>query len=165
MVVTVITFREARRTLRGEAEGDEEDVSVTIMLLFSSCNLLLDIVNVTCFARANLNFGLDVVRREQISIQKTLEEAWDSDSDEGLVNERAGLVDRAGTGSFDVSPPSLDRISSSTLTPRRPHAIVNLNMCSAWTVSENRITVSLSRPQFVASLSVPRPQLDPHNER
>jgi hypothetical protein len=36
-------------------------------MLFPGLNLLLDVVNVTCFARADSAFGLDAIRREGFS--------------------------------------------------------------------------------------------------
>lgn len=67
IVVTVATLRESIDTLTHEPAQD--DVSLTIMLIFSAGNLILDIVNVTCFARAQLNFGMDLMRKENAVIR------------------------------------------------------------------------------------------------
>jgi Co/Zn/Cd efflux system component len=68
IMITAKTFLEAFNTLRenpaaqaGDGEEEEEDVSVQLMLGFSAANLLLDIINVMCFHRANSMYGLDVV--------------------------------------------------------------------------------------------------------
>jgi len=173
--VTIVTFREACQTLRTEgsqdAAGEEEDddVSITIMFMFSAGNLLLDILNVTCFARANMNFGLDIVRREGFSIQESIRETYygdddlrltpsssEDDSDPYVVNESTSLLssgstdispsrqqrrsklDKSASGDVEMATEHYDRISSSAMTPSRPHEIVNLNMCSAWTVRTKR---------------------------
>lgn len=124
--ITIITLREAFATLRGTDGGEEEDVSVVIMMIFSSANLLLDIVNVTCFARAGSLFGLDVVQYENKAIY------------DAIANERTPLT------ASDVTPPETaeqPQPNSGGLFSRIPvhkfhhHLdLVNLNMCSAWTV-------------------------------
>lgn len=62
IVVTMVTLNEATRTLfRKSNDGNDDadaDVSAGYMLLFSGLNLLLDVVNVTCFARAHQAYGL-----------------------------------------------------------------------------------------------------------
>jgi hypothetical protein len=154
VAVTCMTLREASTTLRtmgrNEKPGDEdeESVSLPIMLVFSAANLLLDIVNVSCFARANMNFGLDMVRREQYSINEGLRESsrtdvinnrelgnpTGSDGLPGAATEATALIEAeiATNGMHSRRR----RISSSDLYhPEKPQEIVNLNMCSAWTVS------------------------------
>ena len=119
IVVTIMTLQEACGTLWGDDNEDEEDenVSVTIMLLFSAGNLLLDIVNVTCFAKAQSAFGLDVVQKDQPSVRDSIIESTRliaalGDDDDDEEEEGNGVCERT-TG------------------------LVNLNMCSAWTVSCN----------------------------
>jgi len=65
LIVTVITIQQALATLTGASDDDDDDVSVPIMLLFSAANLLLDIVNVTCFARTHNAFGLTSLHSEE----------------------------------------------------------------------------------------------------
>jgi hypothetical protein len=151
VAVTCMTLREASATLRtmgrneetGE-EDDEESVSLPIMLVFSAANLLLDIVNVSCFARANMNFGLDMVRREQYSINEGLRESsilrldpenpTGNDGMRGAATEATALLEEAEETSYGHRT-RRRRISSSDLyNPDKPQEIVNLNMCSAWTV-------------------------------
>lgn len=150
IAVTVVTMREAVGTLRGGYGGDEEEVSIRIMLFFSSANLLLDVVNVTCFARANMNFGLSVVQRETASISESLRGTWSAklvtDSlpmigplrpeERGSATEETHLVDSSRI--IRETRPLLHleprRLSSSSMVPHGPHDTVNLNMCSAWTV-------------------------------
>lgn len=118
IVVTIITTQEALNTLMGEEDGDaEDDVSVPIMLLFSGANLLLDIVNVTCFARANSTFGLDVVQKENLTISEGIREARLGKEHGDVATENTRLVS-------DREEPSLED------GRRQP---LELNMCSAWT--------------------------------
>jgi hypothetical protein len=63
-VVTVLALKDAFDKLNLPAHGPEDDIDVNLMMLFSGVNLLLDIVNVTCFARAHLAFGISEIRRE-----------------------------------------------------------------------------------------------------
>lgn len=74
--VTIYTLREAITTLWDIQDGtnttDDEDVSVVVMLIFSSANLVLDFVNVTCFVRSHALFGLDMVKQENATITTSL---------------------------------------------------------------------------------------------
>jgi hypothetical protein len=133
---------------RDGGEEEDESVSLPIMLLFSAANLILDILNMTCFARANMNFGLDIVRREQFTINEDLHgssrlnqshQLGEPDTVAGsqrmleVASETTALVET--TELTEAGRVHRRRISSSDLYhPEKPHEIVNLNMCSAWTV-------------------------------
>ena len=124
ILVTVFALKDAFETLRrDETEGLENDVDVNVMMIFSGLNLLLDVVNVLCFARAHQAFGLSDVRRES-----------------GMSNLSIRLSD-SSRASFEMEDLLRDQISF------HPHPLpqlsgdsepsglfVNLNMCSAWTV-------------------------------
>jgi len=92
IAVTVVTLREAFGTLFGKTAEEEEaeNVSAMIMLLFSSANLLLDVVNMTCFARADSTFSLDLVRRGTVSISMGVQEVYRRSSFT-IRNDSAGL--------------------------------------------------------------------------
>lgn len=121
--VTVTTMQEASQSLWGKKRQDDEKVSLSIMLIFSALNLLLDVVNVSCFARANMNFGfgLDIVRKEAGDIKETVRRRLSGDST-GLPTETSSLL---SIGRNDVESAMANGSDS-----------VNLNMCSAWTVSD-----------------------------
>ena len=135
IAVTIGALREAFGTLFSEG-GEDEDVSAGLMLFFSGLNLLLDAVNVTCFARANQAYGL----------QKTY-------SDENQPThfqqhlEAAQLLMECSVGKDAELGNSLTNIKDSdlALTEHTTHDAyleswfgnVNLNMCSAWTVSQH----------------------------
>ena len=61
MFVNIFFTRKAAKTLIHPQELDPSDQpKLKIMLVFSSLNLGMDILNVTCFARAKKLFGFDV---------------------------------------------------------------------------------------------------------
>lgn len=154
--ITMYTLRDAFATLLGQKADDDDDVSVVIMMIFSSSNLLLDIVNVTCFARSSSLFGLqDVVRRHSIANAATCPAAAATcTTNPTMANETTpliklmvqsgGVTDDNNTTATTFLPSSEPcPCSGSTATAevqptqkfRHPHAdLVNLNMCSAWTV-------------------------------
>lgn len=114
IAVTVMTLKEAFSTLFGSSPMDSDgdgDVSVPIMLLFSGANLLLDIVNVSCFAQANSIYGLDITKPS--SRKQTMELSED------VAHECTHLLHSDARVVYDDA----DDVE-----------LVNLNMCSAWTV-------------------------------
>jgi hypothetical protein len=124
IVVTVFALRDSFNTLlQGDDDEPEDVVDVNLMLIFSGANLLLDVVNVTCFARAHQAFGLTEVRlegsltrfsvRDELPNMVELEHLTQSrgEDDEQEESEEVGPFGEKG-GLF-----------------------LNLNMCSAWTVS------------------------------
>lgn len=116
IAVTIMTLKEAFSTLFGSSPTDSDDdgaVSVPIMLLFSGANLLLDIVNVTCFAQANSIYGLDIIK--QSSRKQTMELGCSEDA----AHECSSLLHSDTRVVYDDT----DDVE-----------LVNLNMCSAWTV-------------------------------
>jgi Co/Zn/Cd efflux system component len=106
-------------------------------MLFSGMNLLLDIVNVTCFARAQQAFGLSDIRRESATYS-------------GSVRNGQNLVEMESLLRDGESQQS-NEIADST-----EQMLVNLNMCSAWTVS---ISPVLERnpvlPKYGLTFNVP----------
>lgn len=144
--VTINALQQAYSTLfAGEGE-EEEDVSAGLMLFFSGLNLVLDVVNVTCFARANQAYGL----------QKQTQQTRDNEA-AGLMNastrnhfqqhlEAAQLliVEKDEELEEDDNHNHLSMLQGSdmALTDHTTHdgyleswfGNVNLNMCSAWTV-------------------------------
>jgi hypothetical protein len=138
IMVTVFTLKDALQTMYGSESGPEdEDVDISIMLFFSGLNLLLDVVNVTCFARAGSAFGLDVIRRESAGFSESIRESLRPSSSRSLMersaDESSNLLPLSGSGNLELETPS----TSFASTRDRPNDLVNLNMCSAWTVSQS----------------------------
>lgn len=124
IVVTGYAMKDAFETISQPDDIPEEDVDVNIMFWFSAANLVLDIVNVTCFARAHQAFGLTTVRREIAPTSFSIRDA-------GSQAERTSLV--KSTGSYTDHEEDIEDAESEAGMGEQ--LLVNLNMCSAWTVS------------------------------
>jgi Co/Zn/Cd efflux system component len=145
IVVTIFTLSASLPTIRGDENGEEsEDVDVPIMLFFSGLNLLLDVVNVTCFARAESAFGLDVVRRGSVTISENITQNLrqrlspsPSLVDSTNVDESSSLLPLVGDKNLELEAigDGPTKTTSVAISRDQPHDLVNLNMCSAWTVS------------------------------
>ncbi len=122
IVVTGFAIRDAVTTLNQPDDVPEEDVDVNIMMMFSGANLILDIVNVTCFARAHQAFGLTTVRRE---VAPTRYSVRGSDIIAQLESQPLISDDASEDGETSIVGP----------LGAGEQLLVNLNMCSAWTVS------------------------------
>jgi Co/Zn/Cd efflux system component len=143
IVVTIFTLSSSLPTIRGDENGEEsEDVDVPIMLFFSGLNLLLDVVNVTCFARAESAFGLDVVRRGSVTLSENITHTLrqrlspsPSLVDSTNVDESSSLLPRDNNLELEAIGDDPTKTTSVAMSRDQPHDLVNLNMCSAWTVS------------------------------
>lgn len=153
IAVTIVTMEEALGTLFPSEEGDiseDDEPSVNLMLLFSGLNLALDVVNVTCFARAHQAFGLSEAVPMQFSVRGSTSQA--SLVREALADENVELLhvpgDSRNYDSIEVGPPASDKLqnfyktaSTDDVAPSDADSDTdkalgfNLNMCSAWTVS------------------------------
>jgi Co/Zn/Cd efflux system component len=114
VIVTVYAMKGALVTLRLPDDVPEEDVDVNIMMWFSGANLLLDIVNVACFARAHQAFGLTTVRREVAPTRYSVrggDRIVQAESQQLILNDTDG-EEESDPGGFGEQ------------------LLVNLNMCS-----------------------------------
>lgn len=92
IVVSIQALREATHTImisyqsRDEVEDENEDTpNVNLMLCFSALNLMLDIFNVTCFAKAD-NFsiiGMDNLGKIKLQVGSKNEDDTDNLSSDG----------------------------------------------------------------------------------
>jgi Co/Zn/Cd efflux system component len=129
IAVTVVCLRDSYLKLFGEdGEYDStEQVDVGLMLIFSALNLLLDIVNVACFARADQAFGLPSMS------------GFDAQPSVDFVrmSTRGGFEVELQGDDFAVTEASPLNANDSS-PPEDTFYGINLNMCSAWTVSNNK---------------------------
>lgn len=127
VTITILTLDEASTSLfhPDEADDNDEVVSITIMLIFSAANLLLDLVNVTCFARADSAFGLNIMSHENEIIRDQLHSPQIQRGE-----ETAGLLQSSSTATRHSY--GSDGLLRST-DVNNEGSPVNLNMCSAWT--------------------------------
>jgi hypothetical protein len=123
LIVTVLALRQAFKSLFARKNGDNDDApDLGIMLAFSALNLLLDGLNVGCFARVDQTTGfIGDHRHSQHSDQAT------------VATETTPLLLPMDMGSNNGGVDNDDDEQDSQDSSELPGAI-NLNMCSAFTV-------------------------------
>ena len=134
ILVTIYTLQDSITTLltiasdqQTSASDKEDEVSIPIMFTFSFANLILDIVNVTCFTRSGFSVmeWMSACRKEKANLQQ--QEYYEHSP---LLNSSPKNLQNYSSGSYEDE--DVDEQNQATE--------VNLNMCSAWTV---RSTISL----------------------
>ncbi len=148
LAVTIISLKQAIDVLVDDHPLDNPP-DVIIMVVFSALNLLLDAINVRCFARAEHHFvgipsAINEHGHDQEETQTELTGLVKKNDDGNDSTTYAG-VSQAET-SLALSEDEDDDRSSASLHP------LNLNMCSAWTVSTGYSNVSAS--EQVAILTI-----------
>jgi Co/Zn/Cd efflux system component len=113
VAVTVFALRDALTTITEPPVDQENQPDLSIMFIFSGLNLILDFVNVSCFAKVDQAVGLSSSR------------VWD----DSYANESSALLHRTNgeTGVDD------DDKSEAASQDTETGGGLNLNMCSAWT--------------------------------
>lgn len=127
IAVTILVLKDSFLILYGQDGHFEEpqDVDVQLMLIFSGINLVLDIVNVTCFARADQAIGLT-------SFVKTKE----NEDREFVRMTSKGAEVQVGNPTEKTSLLADGALTPTSIAPPKDNFYgINLNMCSAWTVS------------------------------
>lgn len=138
LIVVGYVLNDAVRTLILDASrsGTEQSrPNIILMMTFSTLNLLVDVMNVMCFARANHLTGYNTVEKQvaggysnEINDNERLIERYASHFE---IQEAGGNERKAA--SSNVNAPSEDVMSQEDNDDDR----VNLNMCSAYTVSSS----------------------------
>jgi Co/Zn/Cd efflux system component len=123
VAVTGYAINDAVGSLSRPIDVPEDDVDASIMMWFSGANLLLDIVNVTCFARAGQAFGLTKVKREAAPTKFSVRDSHNTIYTQLEVHHPMG---EEGYGIGEAI---------SGIDQADDELVFNLNMCSAWTVS------------------------------
>jgi Co/Zn/Cd efflux system component len=116
VIVTIFVLRKSIHTLILDTHRNESEQArpnLELMMTFSTANLLLDVFNVTCFARAKHLMGYNTT--EKSDNQQQYGEVTDDDLFSGLNDDN----DESGTGTDPEEVEEDER--------------VNLNMCSAYT--------------------------------
>eukprot|EP00522_Entomoneis_paludosa_P018844 CAMPEP_0172441864 /NCGR_PEP_ID=MMETSP1065-20121228/2376_1 /TAXON_ID=265537 /ORGANISM="Amphiprora paludosa, Strain CCMP125" /LENGTH=329 /DNA_ID=CAMNT_0013191459 /DNA_START=55 /DNA_END=1044 /DNA_ORIENTATION=+ len=121
IVVTAMALQVAIETLidayRGKGSSTPPDLN--LMLLFSAFNLLLDFLNVTCFARADQAVGLPGQHgSEDIHVH------FDQSEQHKPVTEGTPLVSKQQSSAGENQGDESSDVETKGM---------NLNMCSAWT--------------------------------
>ena len=124
LVVTFVAMKQSFAVLMLERQGgsmDDAPVDLNIMLFFSGLNLLLDVVNVLYFAKAN---------------QAILSLDFEPTSDENNDEEGAQPISTYNSITSETRESSHIEADTISLTSSETTGNgLNLNMCSAWTVS------------------------------
>mmetsp|Transcript_12897 Transcript_12897/g.28500 ORF Transcript_12897/g.28500 Transcript_12897/m.28500 type:complete len:247 (-) Transcript_12897:83-823(-) len=111
IVVTVGIVQESWNTLSSKNPSEEEPLA-GVMLVFSIANLLLDFLNVGCFARAGYGFGTRVEYSGSFAIPLIDDEEKEGVKQGGLMESADGIIESSLSGKENKG---------------------NLNICSAYT--------------------------------
>lgn len=146
ILVTIYTLQDSITTVLAitghgpSAMDDTDEVSLPIMFTFSFANLMLDILNVTCFTRSGFSVmeWMSACRKEASSTAEMEEYTIKGNERSPLLNE--GPI-RKQMRSYSTSSSDEDE----EMVEGHTTAEVNLNMCSAWTVCITGIVRSCKR--------------------
>jgi hypothetical protein len=145
LVVTCVVLKKAISVLILDAKRDKSeqaDPNIHLMMLFSVLNLMLDCLNVFCFASAKHALGYNTtpaddesgIDRQQVTIMRSLLSDDDDDNDDGVLvdhhnhEEMHGMVaEKKPIEHFEIED------VMHTESTHEEHRS-NLNMCSAYTV-------------------------------
>jgi len=149
LVVTILVLKESIHTLVLDSQRDasmQSDPNVNLMVIFSVLNLLLDVVNVGCFASAShaLGYNTDSATHDQLSIdaKNTAATGEMQESEKDVDSNSDSKMKSKGIEKDKISEnkPSDEGITSSqlnddadSLVARNNDDSTNLNMCSAYT--------------------------------
>lgn len=158
IVLTIYIIIDAYNTLTGPyyEDGENEEPNIGVMFFFSALNLGLDIMNVTCFARAKHAFGFAVIDKDRHRYVLAYDGSLHNEMADSMKREQSE-VDFAGlqTDQEDNSPENYCSISEDkksdaahilpSVEEEEKSDDINLNMCSAYTV---RYLCKLSKLAF-----------------
>lgn len=154
IVLTIYIIIDAFNTLSmpdyevGEngSSGSNEEPDIGVMFFFSALNLGLDIMNVTCFARAKHAFGFAVIDKDRHRYVLAYDGSLHNEMADSMKRERSEVdFARLQTDQEDDSPENYCSISEPEKSETALHILpsvdeeetsddINLNMCSAYTV-------------------------------
>ena len=166
--LTISVSKEAMDTLTGgdvDLQDDEvpvisdEDPNVGIMFFFSGLNLVLDILNVTCFARARHAFGFAVIDEDRHrymlaydgSLHNVFADSFNKSQSEVDLHKLSEEEDINDTEQKNYS--SIVEEREEATKERDGVQEVNLNMCSAYTVRVICSLITYGNPCFKQKVS------------
>lgn len=144
--VNVFFIRKASQTLIRHPHLNPSDApKPKIMLTFSILNLLLDAVNMTCFARAKAIMGFEIGAIDSPQ-HNSIEHSDDEKKDLFLYDNEEMSMEPITADRYDMlNNPSL---------PNHDDEAVNLNMCSAYTVSSCILAFCYHKHHYSTSLTL-----------
>lgn len=133
LYVTVVTFDASIYTLTHSEQANssasqDDEPNVTVMMVFSFLNLLLDILNVTCFARVNQ--AIFVPPSLNFESSSNHPQHHNSTTSDNKVAEDSPLL---VSSNIDETLGSTTLETSLCEDEMSESEMMNLNMCSAWT--------------------------------
>jgi len=125
----------------GTSTSMDDEPDIGVMFFFSGLNLVLDILNVTCFARAKHAFGFAVIDQDRHRYMLAYDGSLHNQYADSLKEIRSE-VDLTRLDSDEIS--TRESYSSISEENQEEEIInstqeVNLNMCSAYTVSRGNL--------------------------
>lgn len=135
IIVTVMAMRDAFRKLLLQPEVNDDNnqhkisfasPDLRIMLIFSSMNLILDIINVTCFARVQQAIGLPDDWQHKCNNSHQINNVPDNST----ISESSPLL---RSNDESVHDDHNNNTISASAKSENIEEELNLNMCSAWT--------------------------------
>lgn len=135
LIVTGFVLHESIHTLILDSHRNETEQSnpnLVLMMTFSSLNLLLDVINVMCFARAKHLMGYNTEEKKKKGFQNY-----------NVIDNSEGLIEYGFDDAAEINDAEHHDDSSKISTfnegviseEHEEDDRVNLNMCSAYTVS------------------------------
>jgi Co/Zn/Cd efflux system component len=153
LVVTGFVLKKAIQVLILDAKRDvseQADPNVELMMLFSCLNLLLDFLNVICFAKAKHALGFETNPdedqdddRRQVTTMRSLlddDDLGSRDSDDLSIGsqdddeDEEDDDDEVASGKVKLEPLEIEDSSNCVTSDHHGDEEANLNMCSAYTV-------------------------------
>eukprot|EP01082_Thalassiosira_pseudonana_P013905 g12152.t1.1.5e17418b g12152 g12152.t1 contig6:1326968-1328043(+) len=114
------------------SKSEQSRPNLILMMTFSCLNLLLDLVNVTCFARAKHLMGYNTIDVHVESVKSTRQQYGKINHGGGVRSDYSDYLQPAGLGgNGETEESNEDEMAEDNNKEER----VNLNMCSAYTVS------------------------------
>jgi hypothetical protein len=135
----------------GTSASRDDEPNIGMMFFFSALNLGLDILNVTCFARAKHAFGFAVIdqdrQRYMLAYDGSLHNQYAdslrvrSEVDLSKLDnaESTCMTNYCGTDEENINPSPLQLSEEKGNNPQE----INLNMCSAYTVSMKIVNLAI----------------------
>jgi Co/Zn/Cd efflux system component len=134
LIVVGYVLNDAIRTLVldvNRSETEQSRPNIILMMTFSTLNLLVDVMNVMCFARANHLTGYNTVEKQPIGECNN-----EIDDNERLIERYATHFEIQGGNERKAESSHINTSSEDVMSGEQDEdERVNLNMCSAYTVS------------------------------
>jgi len=110
---------------------EEKQANTTIMLTFAGINLVLDVLNVGCFARASHVFGFRTFKNVTTTDEVYADDCSDVEENSSRNDDSPAIT--LVESSISVIDATAKEVDDETSMKQPQRAAANLNMCSAYT--------------------------------